>query len=413
MDQFLSRYTAFCVLSLFLGISYDVGIVLRPFDALVAAGGFILVGRASVRGYIDTLRKPIVYYLFAAAYFYRCLNGFFISGMGTAVKETIQVIEFILLVHLVAIATRTAENRRRFLWTLLVGSGVIALMTVFWHVGNGIYVGYKQLGPPKFLFSLFSLLVFGEYLKERSHWFVGVVLFVSILLTILSGERKGWVALVGGMGVMYVVVQGVSLRRLVTGLFRPRLILSGGIALAVVIFIGLQVEYVADQFGTMVDLYYIASNLSLEMDISALETSGSNLARLYILLFSIRTAMAHPFFGVGTGRWDEALAAASGGNPEFMIGAHSEYQKFIVENGLTGFVLYVWTWWAAFRQAIRLFREGIPTGKGSVLTILGVVVMGALINLFLGGGALNIVYMALAVGLLVGLENDKSNLDPK
>jgi hypothetical protein len=47
MDRFLSRYAALCVLSLFLGIQYDIGVVLRPFDALVVAGGLILVGRAS------------------------------------------------------------------------------------------------------------------------------------------------------------------------------------------------------------------------------------------------------------------------------------------------------------------------------------------------------------------------------
>jgi hypothetical protein len=118
-------------------------------------------------------------------------------------------------------------------------------------------------------------------------------------------------------------------------------------------------------------------------------------------------AMAYPFFGVGTGRWDQALTAASGGDPEYMIGAHSEYQRFVVENGITGFVLYVGVWVASLRRVTRLFQACIPGVRESVIKIIGITVMGALINIFLGGGALNIVYMSLAVGLLVGLENDE------
>jgi hypothetical protein len=45
--------------------------------------------------------------------------------------------------------------------------------------------------------------------------------------------------------------------------------------------------------------------------------------------------------------------------------------------------------------------------RSDTLTVIGVVVFGALINLFLGGGALNILYFALATGLLVGVENNK------
>jgi O-antigen ligase len=172
---------------------------------------------------------------------------------------------------------------------------------------------------------------------------------------------------------------------------------------------GLQFEYVSKQFETMGDVYLLLSNFDLRMDLSAFETSGSNLARLYILLFTIRMTMAHPLFGVGTGRWHEALAqTANTGKLQYTIGAHSEYQRFAVENGLTGLILYVTSWVVAFRQAVRLYRTSDPGMRSDTLTVIGVVVFGALINLFLGGGALNILYFALATGLLVGVENDKT-----
>jgi O-antigen ligase len=145
------------------------------------------------------------------------------------------------------------------------------------------------------------------------------------------------------------------------------------------------------------------------MDPSAFDTSVSNIARLYILLFTVRTALAHPFFGVGTDRWHEALAqVAYSEKSQYMIGAHSEYQRFAVENGLTGLGLYVLAWGAAIRDAVRRHHLSTSVGEARTLEIAGLTLFGAFINLFLGGGALNILYMALSVGLLVGLKNDPS-----
>jgi hypothetical protein len=406
MGRTLSKYGAFCVLSLFLGIKYDVGVILRPFDALVGLGGLFLVGRASVRGRIDTLRKPTVYYLFVATYSYRCVNAVFLSGTGTAMKETLQVIELVLLAHLVAVSTRSREHRQLFFRTLLIGSGLLAVGAAVWHVINGYYAGYKRLGDLKYIFSLFALLAFGAFLRGKSRY-ASTVLSGALLLTLLSGERKGWVALLGGGGLMYFVYQGRSLRRLLAAILRPRVLIGGMTAIAAILAVGLQSEYVSRQFETIGDVYVLLSNFDLRMDLSAFETSGSNLARLYILLFTVRTVLAHPWFGVGTGRWHEALAdMAYSDKSQYMIGAHSEYQRLTVENGLTGFGLYVFTWGAAIRDGIRRYHRSVGSNESIKLEIVGLALFGAVINVFLGGGAVNILFMALAVGLLVGLEND-------
>jgi hypothetical protein len=406
MDRFLSKYTALCVLALFLGVQYKIGVVLRPFDALVGLGGLFLVGRASVRGRIDTLTKPTVYYLFVATYSYRCVNALFLSSTGIALKETLQVVEFVLLAHLIAVSTRSSEHRRLFFRTLLLGSGLLALGAAAWHVSNGYYAGYKELGDSKYVFSLFALLSFGEFLRGKSRY-AGIALLVAVVLTVLSGERKGWVALMGGGGLMYFVYQGRSIRRLLAEILHPRVLVGGTVTIAVVVAVGLQFEYVSRQFETIGDVYVLLSNFDLRMDLSAFETSGSNLARLYILLFTVRTALIHPWFGVGTGRWHEALAAWTySGKSQYMIGAHSEYQRFTVENGLTGLTLYVLAWGVAIRDSVRRYHCTTGSSETRRLEIVGLALFGAAINLFLGGGALNIVFMALSVGLLVGLEND-------
>jgi len=407
MDRFFSRYVALCVLSLFMGIQYKAGVVLRPFDALIGMGGLLLVGRASVRGSIDALKKPAAYYLFVVTYSYRCLNAIFLSGAGTVLKETLQVIEFVLLAHLIAASTRTEEGRRIFFRTLLVGSGIMALLTVIWHVSNGHYAGYKELGDSKYIFSLFALFALGKYLRSESERYIIGVLLGATILTVLSGERKGWLALIGGGGAMYFVFLGGTVRHLLSILFRPRFVLGGIVALVSVIAVALQFEYVIQQVETIGDVYVLLLNFDLQMDLSAFETSGSNLARLYILIFTIQTVMSHPWFGVGTGRWHEALAkAAYSDKSSYMIGAHSEYQRFAVENGFTGLGLYVLAWGVAVRDAFQRYYRRARATEERVLEVVGVSLFGVLINLFLGGGALNIVFMALAVGLLVGLEND-------
>ena len=412
MDRFLARYAAFCVLSLFLGINYDVGVILRPFDAIVAFGIIILVGRASVRGHIDMLKKPTVYYLFASTYFYQCVNALFLSGTGTALKETLQTIEFLLLIHLIAVSTRSIEHRQVFFRTLLVGFGMMAVLTAGWHIGDGSYANYKGLGPLKYTFSFFGLLALREYLREEPNRFAALVLLGAILLTVLSGERKGWVAFAGAGGVMYIYFRGGSIWQVLPTLLRPRVLVGGGTVLIGVIAIGLQFEYVSGQFEDMRDVYLLLSNFDLQIDLSAFETSGSNLARLYALLFTIRTTMAHPWFGVGTGGWLREIRAASNSSGDtYILGAHSEYQRFAVENGLTGLFLYVACWVVAFRQVTRVHRTSRSPGiRSDALTMIGIIGFGALINLFIGGGALNTIYLALAIGLLVGLENSTESL---
>ncbi len=406
MDRFLSRYSALCVLALFLGIQYKVGVVLRPFDALIGLGGLFLVGRASVRGRIDRLKKPTVYYLFVAAYSYRCVNALFLSGTGTALKEAVQVTEFVLLVHIISVSTRSKEHRRLFFRMLLVGSGLLVLGSVGWHVSNGYYAGYKQWEGAKLAFSIFALLALGRFLRGESRY-TGIVFFVAVVLMVLSGERKGWVAFLGGAGLMYLVYRGQNVRHLLATIMRPRVLVGGTLAVVGIVVVGLQFERVVGQFKTIGDVYVLLSNFDLRMDLSAFETSSSNLARLYALIFTIRTTIDHPWFGIGTDQWlNEIRAVSHNTEGSYVLGAHSEYQRFAVENGLTGLTLYVFTWVYALQRSVWIFRRNRNSREGDLLVVLGFSAFGVLVNFLLGGGALNILFMALVVGLLVGLEND-------
>jgi hypothetical protein len=349
--------------------------------------------------------------LFLGLYTYRLLNGVLLSSVGNGVKEFVQGLEFLVLIHLIAKGTRTPEKRAEFLRMLYVGSGVIAVLVAAWHVANGQVANYKDLGAAKMVFAFFGLFAVTNYMSDDEDATGLPLVVAALLLVVLSGERKGWVALLGASVVAFAAKENISIVRFVARTFSARVL--GATALVAVLLVGAasQAEYVSRQVRNLYDLYGLFSQINLtaslaqfEASVSQFETSGSNLVRLYLLLFSIHTVAEHPVFGVGTGRWKDVLSeSARNLNSDFTTGAHNEYQRFAVENGLIGFAMYATSWILIIRSASRWVRSAVDV---RALTVLGLAVFGAIINLFLGGGALNIVYWALAVGLTVGAQND-------
>ena len=405
VDRLLPTYAALCVLSLFLDIVYEIGgLVLRPFDGMVAVGLFLIVAAACVRGKIRPLRKIGIFYVFVILYSYRFVNGVFLSGIGVATKEFIQAIEFIVLVYMVGMATRTTAGRDEFLKRLFWGFGIIATLAAVWHVSQGEVVNYKQLGAPKMSFSLFALFAIPAYLQRRSSP-RAVVMGFAVLLTLLSGERKGWVALAAAGLVVFFVMREMRIGAVLKTFFQPKYVAVAGLSLLLFLAIASQFEYVSKQFQSIQDVFLILSEVDLSRTSMNIETTGSNLARLYLLLFTIRMLMEHPLFGVGTEQFKEVLEQVVAREGGYVLGAHSEYQLFAAENGLTGLILYSAIWFIAIRQAIGLIQVAPTNRYYARIAILAFIVYGAVINFFLGGGALNIVYMAVSIGFLIGLRN--------
>jgi O-antigen ligase len=134
--------------------------------------------------------------------------------------------------------------------------------------------------------------------------------------------------------------------------------------------------------------------------------SLSNQVRLFLLQFTIETVKAHPWWGIGVGEFKEAIQFAAPGEM-FVSGAHSEYQRYAVETGLTGLGLYLLTWALMIRHAWRVVRRTDLAKQTETALVVGLVVYGAVINLFLGGGALNILFLVLPAGLLQGILNEE------
>lgn len=408
VDRLLPTYTALCILSLFVDLVYKVGgTALRPFDAMVGLGLFLIVAAACVRGKIRPIKKIGIFYIFIILYSYRFLNGIFLSGVGVAVKEFVQAIEFVVLIYMVGMATSTVEGRETFIERLFWGFGIIAGFTAIWHISQGDIVNYKQLGASKLSFSLFALFAIPAYLRKRS-FPLAVVMGFAILLTMLSGERKGWVALALAGGAVFYVMRGMRIGAALKTLFQPKYVAMAGASVLVIAAVASQIEYVSYQFQSIRDIFLLLSEVDLGQTNIDIETSGSNVARLYLLLASIRMLIENPLLGVGTERFKVELAQGFAENGVIQ-GAHSEYQLLAAENGIIGLVLYSTIWFVAIRRSAHLVRVA-PAGRYyTQVAILAFIVFGATVNLFLGGGALNIVFMAVSIGLLMGLKNEHAS----
>jgi hypothetical protein len=76
----------------------------------------------------------------------------------------------------------------------------------------------------------------------------------------------------------------------------------------------------------------------------------------------------------------------------------------MVENGFIGLTLYLGLWFVIFKRALRIIFHGDQIDDNvSILIAVGLTVYGGVINVFLGGGALNKLFLVFPAGVVIGL----------
>jgi O-antigen ligase len=406
MKKSLSVYLALAIVSLFLWFEFRVGpVVIRPFDGLLFIGLGGALAAASMQGKIKNLYIADFQWVYLALTTYVIVNGLVFSGAGAAFKELLQKSEYVFLMLAIGALTRHPRRRRLFVWTLVIGCALAAIATAGWHVANGHLVSYKRLSEPKLAFGLFAYFMVTYLVVSSRTSALGLVGGLGAFpLMLLSGERKGWLAFAAGIAFLYIAMRRGSILKT---LLRGRLSLKGVVLVAVVlaggVLVGSSSGYVVGQIQTLSDMW---SSLEGEGIQFRQGQSLSNQVRLFLLQFTIETVKAHPWWGIGVGEFKEAIQFAAPGEM-FVSGAHSEYQRYAVETGLTGLGLYLLTWALMIRHAWRVVRRTDLAKQTETALVVGLVVYGAVINLFLGGGALNILFLVLPAGLLQGILNEE------
>ena len=144
---------------LFLPIEIKVGLVLRPFDFMLAIALlmalFIIRKRYLVQGFFS---DPLTV-LYVSLSLYISFNGLFLNPSSFA-KEFIQRIEYIIFLYLVFSVCADSKSRKVFFKYLYYSIGALLTYAVLWHITHGYIIRYKTLHEPKYLFGFFSLWLF-------------------------------------------------------------------------------------------------------------------------------------------------------------------------------------------------------------------------------------------------------------
>ena len=409
IDRILPYYIGISIVSLFTGIAYKTEtLVLRPFDVMIGVALVVTAGAAARRGYARRLDKGLPYYLFAALYLYRGLSGLVMTGPVLAVKELIQGFEFLVLIHLVAQAVKEKESRMRFLQTLYAGFGVVAVGTALPHIAVGQYSGYKYLGAveytsggaSKYAFGLFGFMATVFWASDRDRWYTFPVFGLALLLTLLSGERKGWVALAAAGVGMYYVASNLRMGRVLKNLFSVRAFAVAAV-LVVSVSAALNYNYTRENLRSFQDTYSFVVNSGFDY-VPVRPGQRRDVSRYNGLVFIADALSRHPVFGVGTEGGKEAVEEIPNPGVDITTG-HGEYQRYALENGLLGLFLYVAAWILILIETIQYSRKLLRRDSLTSLFVVGFAFYSITVNMFMGGGAHNIVFVSLSIGFLISL----------
>jgi hypothetical protein len=394
---------ALLAVSLFSGIRYMAGglVVVRPFDVGLAGLAVLFAGMVAISKRFPLPWTDPILLVFALYSVYMMLNGVLIGNTARSVNSLVQNVEFGLFLILIADLARRPRHRALFIKIFLWALGFIAVATACWYVAQGQSAAYKD-AETKLAFGLFAFLAFALYYFRREQKYMPL-LGMAVILMLLSGERKGWVAFSGGL---VAVLTGSSLadkknplRAL--GPILGRGALAGLLVAFAVYVLSTQIEYVRIQVESFTKIARaMTAPGGFHYDVAG---SGSNKVRLFLLEFTLETVPEHPLFGVGTGRFREMLERFARPGEE-LVGSHSWYQSVVVETGLVGLTMLVAIWGLMLKRGISLLRRPAPGQGFALIVALGLVGYGATISLFKGsGGALSLIYMMIPAGLLVGM----------
>jgi O-antigen ligase len=405
----LNRFTCYAIggaiVTLFFGWERSLGPVkVRAFDlvfALAVCGG--MCGELARRWSAAWLRDDSVV-LIAAFFLYQALNGLLLSGALPAAKETVQYLEFLLVLLVVARVTDRPESRRSFHQAMWSGIVILWLWTTFWHVSHGRWAGYKILEEAKYSYGLVAFLAVCCVLviPPRHRWPARWFLIVAVGLMILSGERKGWVSFLAA-SLIITWWYGRATRSVSALSRRPLVPLALLAAPAVIVFAILPGSragsYVARQMASFQDVLGGLGRGGETYDTAA---TSSDRHRLYMLQLTLGAFARHPLFGLGTDGFKAGVARSS----TVVYGVHNEYGRVAVENGLVGLALYGACWLLVLWRARFLVRIYAERADLPLLLSAGLAVYGCVLVMFVGVAAVNKMLLVVPAGLLLGYRTE-------
>jgi O-antigen ligase len=373
----------------------DGFMVVRLFDLVVFISFIFLIASFIKRGEISVISSNfyVLYFLYMILIVISFLWG---SAVVSIVKELIQFIEILFFI---VIMTKLGQKVTldRMVSVFYLSSILVVFIFIIYNMLNMNFIGIKD-SAIKILPGLVASMAFSFLLIDRKNKYF-FIFFTMLLFTILTLERKSWIALL----ISIIVQILIYYRTFGFPLFKIRKSTVKYLFLLILIFIPMTLSLwnhplISKQVDSLVSI--VDSN-QVEQE------TASNRERRDILISSYEIFEQSPFFGVGIGNFKEEYNIVS--ENARVSSPHNEFIRVIIEFGLIGFVLYVCLWLYAIRYIYRfnLYVKSKRIKERNHIFILSLITYGISILFFRAEGLIN--YLLLFIPIIFILVHKYEN----
>lgn len=281
----------------------------------------------------------VVYLLYVG---YCAVNALLLASAKTAVIETAQALSFAIFFWILTDLLENEKRAKSFIAGFLIGMWAISMGNAAFFISGGQVYDFKSTGPQKLshAYSLIATVVLAMYGDRRYRPFLISLVLIAAALTLLAGERKGWLAAIAALGVLAATSDTGRIRvgRVVQ---RVVVILALAIPIALIADGNTGASYTSRQIESTVSAFDKAFNPAYN-PITDIHESISNRSRIYITNLGRDIVASHPFFGIGLDNFIPYAEQKTIGLPRGLLaGIHNEYLRIAAETGLVGLALYL------------------------------------------------------------------------
>mgnify|MGYP001270917296 CR=1 FL=1 len=340
----VEKIIALLVLALFSNLRFQTDFaVLRLFDALTL---FFFVYFFFKNLQSENQSKG---YLYILPFFFFHVMMSHKLGLLNLLREFIQITLICFFLYII-IKSREFINFKNLMKYILISTALIIFYTISWHIYNGYLVGWKSLADTRIAYSFFTVIFFiyfnlSKKNKSPVFLFFSVILF---LILILSGERKAIAIFIFLFLLNYFKGIGIKSFIMLSILYFGFSISSSYITNS----------YIKNKIDTTLNLMNTGNfNYVLQTGNISREDTYSNAQRAFSLEISKELIKNNFLMGIGTNNYEVVVNQDYNYLPKFMkLGIHGEFQRVLVENGIIGFIFYIFIWiksWSRLKVVIK------------------------------------------------------------
>ena len=344
---------ALLILSLFIPLRFETSfLIIRPFDLFTVIFFLFLYSK---KNYNINENNDGFFYLFPFLIFHTFSS--LLIGVPNFFREGIQTI-LIIFFSYVASNIKVKIDYKKIIYYLLIGSSILILYVIIWHVNNNMFFNWKKLPDSRILYTIFPILLF-SYLNiiknaEGYKFRIIFIFFILFFILLLSGERKAIVVF------LFLFIMHYSKG------FSFKIVIGSIACYFFLIFI-----------ANNIDNYYISKVLNSILNITQTDdvefvlsggipsdnVSYSNIIRFFIFDVSKNLFIENPLIGVGTNNFIIILKKEYSYLPSFLTigGIHNEFLRVLIENGLIGLFLYLMIWYKSWIRTKDILTNAIKS----------------------------------------------------